>query len=121
MHTVQFGNVARIPQQTGQSYDDFKGTVIGASAPCYGIYDNVAVVINLGNLLSSESFLDIYNRLYGINYPSMEAYLTDNTTLGMTGLERAEIWLNTGVYTDDMLILDLAIQFLEKSTDMQQI
>jgi len=115
VHAVQFGNVARIPQQAGQSYADFKATVVGAQAPCYGIYDNVAVIVNLGDLPSSESFLDMYNRLHGESYTSMEDYLkanlTDNATIGMTGLQRAENWLSTRVYTDTMPVMDFTIQF----------
>jgi len=123
---VQNFNVAGRPgvtitQTSGQSYADFYDLVTTSQAPCWGIHDNKTLVVNLGNLPANntdENFLEVFNRLHGSTYATMESFLKSrlNATADSIGLDRearADFWLTTAadVYTDDMRWWDYTITF----------
>ena len=111
--TVDFMNrpgVVKI-QQPGQTYDEFYAAVTSAPAPSMGVYNKKIVIINLGNLPSTETFLEMYNRLYSTNFTTMLSFLTSKI-----GATKAAEWIaNAGsVYTDDMKVMDFFISFNAK-------
>jgi streptococcal pilin isopeptide linkage domain len=102
----------KIEQIEGQSYSDFYTAVTTAQAPCYGVFDEKIIIVNLGNLPSDETYLQMYNRLFDTNYESMAVYLKDRL-----GDETAELWLDKAkdVYTDDMKMWDYTVTFYARA------
>ena len=107
----------KITQTPGQTYDEFyDAVVVDGTAPCYGIYDEKVIIINLGSLPSEESFLEMYNRLFepATPFTSMRTYLESVITedkFGFTAAQRVENWLDTDVYTDDMKVWTYTFNF----------
>ena len=98
-------------QQPGQTYEEFYAAVTSAPAPSMGVYNKKIVIINLGNLPSTETFLSMYNRLYGTNFTTMLSFLTNKI-----GATKAAEWISnaSSVYTDDMKVMDYFISFNAK-------
>ena len=121
-HRVKLRN-NRITPTEGEAYQAFYDRVMAAEVPSIGIYNERTIILNLGNLPSEDTFLELYNK-YGKQYSdidktkeytSMEEYLKENLAAtsyeslpNLTGEERAENWLNLAgnVFTDDMKVMD---------------
>ena len=121
-HSVDI-DINQVMPEAGESYETFYGKVIAAQAPSLGVYNDRIIILNLGNLPTDNTFLDIYNergkhlsnKHPNKEYHSMEAYLKENlestkyeTIPNITGVERAGNWLSLAgnVYKDDMKVWD---------------
>ena len=108
-----------IKQTSEASWEEFYKTVQAAAAPCYGVFDEKYIIINLGEVSGSESFLDVYNRLFSTSYSSMDEFLKNNLTNygSESKVERATRWQleAPGVFTDDMNVWNYAFNIRTKA------
>ena len=107
----------KIEQNPGETYNAFYTRITeDEKAPVYGIYEDAAaggqqtIILNVGNLPSDESFLEIYNRLAGTTFSTFKEFFVSATNgihRTLPAGSRADIadrWIadSKGVYSDDM-------------------
>ena len=102
----------KITQSAGQTFQDFYNTIESATPPCYGIYDEQTIIINLGDMPSTnETLLEMYNRLYSQNFTTLDELLIHQNHHSQTRRDNILRSPGSGAYTIDMPVWSYNFSF----------